>query len=207
NALTLDGAQGGELTAHWSWAAALVTEAEVRDLAQRWFLALEGLVGHAQAAGAGGRSPSDLPLGALTQGGIEGLEGPYPRGGDGVALSPLQEGVGFRGLFDGRGADVVSVGVGSGGVGGVRNDGREGAVDSAALEAAVEALLVRHASLRAGFWHEGLSRAVQVIVPTVRPCWRRLDLSLLDEASRAERLASVLAQDRAERFDLGSAPL
>src|SRR5262249_31904878 len=47
NALTLDGAQGAELTAHWSWAPALVTEAEVRDLAQRWFLALEGLVGHA----------------------------------------------------------------------------------------------------------------------------------------------------------------
>src|SRR5262249_16753485 len=33
NALTLDGAQGAELTAHWSWAPALVTEAEVRDLA------------------------------------------------------------------------------------------------------------------------------------------------------------------------------
>src|SRR5262249_52062993 len=79
SALTLDGAQGGELTGHWSWAAALVTEAEVRDLAQRWFLALEGLVGHAQAAGAGGRSPSDLPLVALTQGEIERLERQYPR--------------------------------------------------------------------------------------------------------------------------------
>src|SRR5262249_6985367 len=44
-------------------------------------------------------------------------------------------------------------------------------------------------------------------VPTVTPRWRRIDLSLLDEASRAERLASVLAQDRAERFDLSCAPL
>jgi len=87
NALTLDGAQGGELTAHWSWAAALVTEAEVRDLAQRWFLALEGLVGHAQAAGAGGRSPSDLPLVALTQGEIERLERQYPRIEDVLPLS------------------------------------------------------------------------------------------------------------------------
>src|SRR6266446_4281952 len=37
--------------------------------------------------------------------------------------------------------------------------------------------------------------------------WRRIDLSLLEEASREQRLASVLAQDRAERFDLGCAPL
>src|SRR5262249_10496131 len=76
-ALTLDGAQGAELTAHWSWAPALVTEAEVRDLAQRWFLALEGLVGHAALPEAGGRSPSDLPLVALTQGEIERLERQY----------------------------------------------------------------------------------------------------------------------------------
>src|SRR5260370_10121418 len=58
NALTLDGAQGAELTAHWSWAAALVTEGEVRDLAQRWFVALEELVRHAGAAGAGGARPA-----------------------------------------------------------------------------------------------------------------------------------------------------
>src|SRR5262249_40003892 len=83
----------------------------------------------------------------------------------------------------------------------------EGALDSAALEAAVEALLLRHASLRAGFWHEGLSRAVQVIVPRGAARWRRVDLSLLEDASREPRLASVLAPGRARRFDLSCAPL
>src|SRR5207247_8991413 len=68
-------------------------------------------------------------------------------------------------------------------------------------------LLARRASLRALFVHEGLSRPVQLIVPRVEACWRRLDLSLLDEARREERLASVLAQDRAERFDVACAPL
>src|SRR5499433_3132365 len=66
---------------------------------------------------------------------------------------------------------------------------------------------LRHASLRAGFWHEGLSRPVQVIVPRVAARWRRIDLSLLEDASREQRLASVLAQDRGERFDLSCAPL
>jgi hypothetical protein len=41
----------------------------------------------------------------------------------------------------------------------------------------------------------------------VVPRWRRIDLSLLDEASRQERLACVLAQDRAERFDVASPAL
>ena len=198
NALTLDGAQGAELTAHWSWAPALVTEAEVRDLAQRWFVALEELVRHAAAPGAGGRSPSDLPLVALTQGEIERLERQYRQIEDVLPLSPLQEGLLFHALYDAQAPDVYTVQL---------ELGLEGALDSEALEAAVEALLLRHASLRAGFWHERLSRPVQVIVPTVTPRWRRIDLSLLDEASRAERLASVLAQDRGERFDLSCAPL
>jgi non-ribosomal peptide synthase protein (TIGR01720 family) len=109
NALTLDGAGGAELTAHWSWAPALVTEAEVRDLAQRWFEALEKLVRHAAAAGAGGRSPSDLPLVALTQGEIERLERHYPRIEDVLPLSPLQEGLLFHALYDAQAPDVYMV--------------------------------------------------------------------------------------------------
>src|SRR5262249_25681056 len=83
------GAQGAELTAHWSWAPALVTEGEVRDLAQRWFVALEELVGHAASPGAGGRSPSDLPLVGLTQAEIDRLERQYPQIEDVLPLSPL----------------------------------------------------------------------------------------------------------------------
>src|SRR5262249_56060591 len=75
NAFTLEDAEGAKLTAHWSWAAALVTEGDVRDLAQGWFDALEALVQHADAPGAGGRSPSDLPLVGLLQGAVEWLGG------------------------------------------------------------------------------------------------------------------------------------
>ena len=78
----------------------------------------------------------------------------------------------------------------------------------ACCEAAAQALVARHASLRAGFRHESLSRAVQVIVPaSVAAPWRSLDLSELDGAERERRLAEMLAQDRAERFDLSCPPL
>src|SRR5262249_12351341 len=96
NALTLEDAGGAKLAAHWSWAPALVTQADVRDLAQGWFAALEALVRHADAPGAGGRSPSDLPLVGLSQGEIEWLERQYPHIEDVLPLSPLQEGLLFH---------------------------------------------------------------------------------------------------------------
>ena len=97
NALTLDGADGPQLTAHVSFAPRLLAEAQVRDLAQRWFDALETLVRHVRdealhgqalhgQARAGGFTPSDLPLLALTQGEIEEIESRH--GGSGARGHP-----------------------------------------------------------------------------------------------------------------------
>jgi non-ribosomal peptide synthase protein (TIGR01720 family) len=77
NALTLDNADGATLTASWTWAPALVSAADVRDLAQSWLAVLEALVRHAERPDAGGRTPSDLPLVALSQTEIERLERAY----------------------------------------------------------------------------------------------------------------------------------
>ena len=41
----------------------------------------------------------------------------------------------------------------------------------------------------------------------MEPAWRSLDLSLLDAAAREQRLAEILAADRAERFDVSTPPL
>ena len=48
---------------------------------------------------------------------------------------------------------------------------------------------------------------MQIILPKVELPWRNIDLSLLDEAARQERLSDLLTQDRAERFDLAAPPL
>src|SRR5262249_25367705 len=153
NALTLDESARARLRAHWSWAAALVTEEEVRDLAQRWFVALEELVRHAAAPGAGGRSPSDLPLVALTQAEIERLERHYPQIEDVLPLSPLQEGLLFHALYDAQAADVYMVQL---------ELGLEGALDSAALEAAGWGLVFWPAGLGACFVDGGGSAAARV---------------------------------------------
>ena len=198
NALTLDGSDGATLTASWTYAPALIGEAEVHDLAQRWFRALEALVRHAEQPNAGGRTPSDLPLVALSQDEIEDLEKQYPQLEDILPLSPLQEGLLFHALYDARAPDVYTVQL-------VLS--LQGRLDEEALKAAAQALIERHAGLRAAFRHEGLSRPVQIIVPGAQAPWRSIDLSLLDAGDREQRLAGILEEDRAERFDVGCPPL
>ena len=49
NAVTVDGPDGPELRATWSWAEGVLTEPEVRDLADRWVSMLRGLVARSTA--------------------------------------------------------------------------------------------------------------------------------------------------------------
>jgi non-ribosomal peptide synthase protein (TIGR01720 family) len=79
NAFTRDGADGPMLVATWSWAPALIADADVQALARGWFAALQALVQHVLQPQAGGRTPSDLPLVKLSQAEIERLERMYAR--------------------------------------------------------------------------------------------------------------------------------
>src|SRR5580658_9583860 len=115
-----------------------------------------------------------------------------------LPLSPLQEGLLFHALFDAQGPDIYTMQIGF---------ALDGPLDSEVLRAAAEALVQRHASLRAAFRHDNLSRPVQIIVPAVRVPWRSIDLSLLEEAAREQRWELLLLEDRAERFDFAAAPL
>ena len=64
---------------------------------------------HAAQPGAGGRTPGDLPLVALTQHEIEEIERHYPRIDDILPLAPLQEGLLFHALYDAQAPDVYTI--------------------------------------------------------------------------------------------------
>ncbi|GGS36121.1 amino acid adenylation domain-containing protein [Actinokineospora fastidiosa] len=117
---------------------------------------------------------------------------------DVLPLSPLQEGLLFQTLLDDRGEDLY--------VSQLLVD-IEGRLDVKALRAAANALLDRHANLRAGFQHAGLPEPVQVIPRSVAVPWTQVDLSALDPVAREAELASRHAADRATRFDLATPPL
>ena len=117
-------------------------EEQVRDLAERWFGALEALVRHVQQEpAAGGRTPSDLALVELAQSEIEEIESRHRAVEDILPLSPLQEGLLFHALYDARGPDVYTVQL---------ELELDGALDGSVLQAAVEAVVNRHASLAGG---------------------------------------------------------
>ena len=97
---------------------------------------------------------------ALSQAEIERLESAYPQIEDILPLSRLQEGLLFHALYDTQSPDVYTTQLVL---------GLDGALDEAVLRQAVQALLARHASLRAGFAHTNLDRPVQIVVPPVAP--------------------------------------
>ncbi|MEW2493516.1 amino acid adenylation domain-containing protein [Streptomyces nodosus] len=199
NAQTQDRAEGPRLIAVWSWADALFTEEEVRELAETWFEALGALVAHVARPSAGGHSPSDLPLVPLTQAQIDMVESADPEQlEDVLPLTPLQEGLLFHAQFDEHSPDVYNIQIAV---------DVEGGLDATGLRKAAAGLLHRHANLRAAFRQQGLDRAVQVVRRGVELPWREVDLSGLAPEERDAELAAFMAADRVDRFEVERPPL
>jgi non-ribosomal peptide synthase protein (TIGR01720 family) len=69
--------EGPELRFVLESPSALLTEAELADLATRWEAALRGLVRHASEGGGGGHTPSDFGLIAVDQEDIDEFESAF----------------------------------------------------------------------------------------------------------------------------------
>ncbi|MYX27488.1 non-ribosomal peptide synthase, partial [Streptomyces sp. SID8381] len=118
---------------------------------------------------------------------------------DVLPLAPLQEGFLFHALYDREAPDIYHVQL-------VLRI--EGAVDAGLLRMSAEALLARHANLRAGFRTRRNGGAIQVVHRAVELPWREQDLTGAgDEAAREAGLERLCAVDRTERFDLARPPL
>ncbi|GAA4703571.1 hypothetical protein GCM10023263_46960 [Phytohabitans rumicis] len=202
-AVAYDGADGPRLSATWTWAADLLPADGVRDLAQDWFAVLRALAIHAERPGAGGLTPSDLPLVRLVQDQIDAIEASWADSDPGVPvqdvwpLTPLQEGLFFHALTDVDAPDPYTVQL---------SLDLDGPLREAALRDAGQALLDRHDSLRAAFLHRP-SGPLQVVPARAVLPWRRIDLRRVKPAKRPDVLRLVLDRDRAERFALHRGPL
>ncbi|NJQ03962.1 AMP-binding protein, partial [Streptomyces sp. PLAI1-29] len=122
-------------------------------------------------------------------------------------LSPLQEGLLFHAAFDDlgdhgdhgdHGPDVYTV---------QTVLAADGPVDPARLRASWEALVLRHAALRASFHRRRSGEAVQLITREVALPWRETDLSGLAEPEAAAETGRLAAAERAHRVDPAAPPL
>ncbi|WP_436849154.1 amino acid adenylation domain-containing protein [Streptomyces atriruber] len=199
NAVTLDSADGSELSATFKWPEALFTHDRVQELADAWLAALAALGAHAEGSAPAGRTPSDLDLVDLTHHQVAQLERQHPRLADVWPLSPLQEGMLFHALADGAEPDAQDVYT-------VQMALRlDGVVHGEALRAAAQRMLERHPNLRAAFRHEGLDRPVQIIENGTQLPWQ--DVDLRDRSDAEAALDAFLGEERARRFDLARPPL
>ncbi|MGW1993880.1 amino acid adenylation domain-containing protein [Embleya sp. NPDC001921] len=196
--VAVDTGDGTRLDATLGAPAGVLPRSAVGELADLWRQALEALATHASGVGAGGLTPSDLPLLPVHQRQIEVWEERFPDLADAWPLTPLQSGLLFHsflgdGTFDAYRMQLAFHVVGR--------------VDAARMRAAGQALLERYPNLRAAFVDAVDGRPVQLVPGRVVLPWRELDLSTLPARERQAELARFLADDHAAAFDPAVPPL
>ncbi|ELB94764.1 non-ribosomal peptide synthetase, partial [Rhodococcus wratislaviensis IFP 2016] len=197
NAVTTEVDDRPQLRATWAYAAGVLTVAEVRELAELWVRALTALTTYAARPDAGGVTPSDLELVSLDQDAIDRIESRFPALSDIWSLSPLQSGLLFHALLADQTIDSYTVQV---------TLELRGAVPSR-MRVAGQALLDRHANLRASFVYDEGGTPVQAIHGYAELPWTEIDLSGLDAESREAEIVRLLDADRRRGFDMATPPL
>nr|BFE70473.1 hypothetical protein GCM10020092_037740 [Actinoplanes digitatis] len=189
-----DGPDGPILTAAFAWPDRLLTVHDVRALGEAWLSALRLLGAHAARPGAGGLTPSDVRPAEVGQEELSRWEASL--GGRGLAdvlpLTPLQEGLLFHARYDRAVPDVYHLQL-------VLELDRAPRVP--ALRAACQALVDRHAALRAAFPVRAVGAPVQLIPATVTAPFQEHDLPGPDG------LTGFLDADLLRRFDPARPPL
>uniref|UniRef100_UPI001C4DDCD2 non-ribosomal peptide synthase/polyketide synthase n=1 Tax=Rhodococcus qingshengii TaxID=334542 RepID=UPI001C4DDCD2 len=199
NAIVNDGPDGAVLEASFAFPNGLLSATEVQALADLWVGALTALAQHAQAVGAGGLTPSDVPLVTLTQQDLDGFEQRFPAVQDVWPLAPLQSGLLFHAVMAESTVDLYSVQM-------VLS--LSGRVDADRLHAAAQAIIDRHPNLRTAFVVDGTGTPVQVVLGDIDVPWRELDLTTIaDSEERRRELDRILAEDQATHFDMSNPPL
>ncbi|MFD9571928.1 amino acid adenylation domain-containing protein [Streptomyces sp. NPDC059982] len=198
-AVAVPAPDGEELTASLAFPTGVLTRAEVSGLAALWVRALTALARHASAPGAGGLTPGDAPLAGVGQQEIDTWEARFGPLAEIWPTTPAQSGMLFHTALAGSSFDPYHMQM-------VFH--LDGTVDPERMHRAGQALLERHANLRAAFVDRADGDVVQVVPARAATLpWQHLDLTAADAAGRDEAFERFLAEDRAAHFDTGAPPL
>ncbi|GGR89683.1 hypothetical protein GCM10010252_30740 [Streptomyces aureoverticillatus] len=197
-AYVTDTPEGPRLAARLDYPAGLFDRAEVEELAALWRRALDGLARHAVSAGAGGLTPSDVPLVTVGQDQLDAWQELCPDLVDVWPLTAVQEGMLFHAELAGAAFDPYQMHI-------VFH--LAGQVDAARMRAAGQALLDRHPNLRTAFVRGEAGQRVQLVRDHVELPWTTRDLSDRGAPERAAELAAYLAREHITHFDPARAPL
>ncbi|AEF42858.1 non-ribosomal peptide synthase/polyketide synthase [Hoyosella subflava] len=188
-AITVGTNHGPVLEMTVTYPQTMLDVAEVQRFVELWKRALRALACHASQPGAGGLTPSDV-LAPVT---IEDLDYLAQQGGfaDVWPLAPLQEGLFFHATVAAGHADPYAVQF-------VLE--LEGTVDAKRLQRAIDALVVRHASLRLAFRRCADGRPLALVADAV-------DVPFSVVEAPAGTWREIADNARAVPFDVDKAPL
>jgi len=184
----------GQLRLSWTFSREVFAEHTVQRLAEAYAAELQQLIEHC-LSGAGGLTPSDVPLVSVDQAQLDALPLAMREIENIFPLSPMQEGMLFHSLFaPDAGAYIPQMRVDVQGI------------DVESFRSAWQQTLENHEVLRAAFFNESNgSRPLQVILAQAT-----LPLTVLDwrnQADQALALHRLAEDDRLRGFDLTAAPL
>ncbi|SCY85738.1 non-ribosomal peptide synthase domain TIGR01720/amino acid adenylation domain-containing protein, partial [Rhodococcus erythropolis] len=198
NAIVNGGADGAVLEASFAYPVGAIDGESVETFAQIWVEALTALAEHSRSVGAGGLTPSDVPLVSVSQRDIDGFENRFGTVTDIWPLAPLQSGLLFHAMLAESSVDLYSVQM-------ILT--LSGKVDADRLRTAAQGIIDRYANLRTAFTADDDGTPVQIVLEDVAVPWRNIDLSDIAAVDREAALDEVLTADQATHFDMASPPL
>ncbi|SCC56827.1 non-ribosomal peptide synthase/polyketide synthase, partial [Rhodococcus qingshengii] len=198
NAIVNDGADGAVLEASFAYPVGAIDGESVETFAQIWVEALTALAEHSRSVGAGGLTPSDVPLVSVSQRDIDGFENRFGTVTDIWPLAPLQSGLLFHAMLAESSVDLYSVQM-------ILT--LSGKVDADRLRTAAQGIIDRYANLRTAFTADDDGTPVQIVLEDVPVPWRNIDLNDIAAVDREAALNEVLTADQATHFDMASPPL
>ncbi len=196
--LEIDGGiVAGELWVNWHFSRNLHHRRSIQALVERCSTALEKLIEHCLHPSNGGLTPSDVPLSGLDQGSLDAL---FPKARnieDIYPSTPMQQGMLFhhqlasasRLYFEQSSWTLV------------------GPLRPRRWRHVWQRLVDLHPALRSHFLWRDVPRPLQVVHSNLQLKWVEHDLRHLPTGAREERLDQLLADDRAQGFDLDDVPL
>ncbi|WP_245547018.1 non-ribosomal peptide synthetase [Nocardia brevicatena] len=192
NAIVADGPDGARMAVSFQYAAGVLDEPAVRELADDWMAALTAVARHVDDPAAGGLTPSDVPLVRVGRHELDTWRTGYPGSTDVLPLPPLGAGLFFHTqLTQGAPDDYVML----------LALELAGTVDLDRLHRAAQALVERHIALRTAFVTTADGIPVQLVLDGAEIPWRVVtDIPDVEVPTR-------LTQERLTRFDPAVAPL
>ncbi|WP_460095607.1 amino acid adenylation domain-containing protein [Pseudomonas sp. H3_E03] len=195
NWLTLNGQVfDGALRLGWTFSAQQFEPATIQRLADDYARELALLIAHCCDPTSQGMTPADFPLAGLTQAQLDGLAVSARGVEDLYPLAPMQQGMLFHSLYEAGSGQYINQ---------MRLD--IDGLDPRRFEAAWQAAVDAHDSLRSSFIWQGSERPVQVVHKQVRVPFISLDWSARADVTQA--LAERADAEREQGFDLACAPL